>query len=830
MQALWRRNIFQLQSNVKWPLKYPLRVWRANYSVEGTNQNPIDPLEVPSGPSEDPDYHKGVIWFDNIFPFKLPLFDPRTFYFERHAASYVNEKKYEALLPAKFPEGAVFKAINADPNLKEGGLYLEFKYKGGTVEEAVEAIQNHLENTKPVLDFLKVNAYQVKGTPWVEDLVSRKPSPRLHVQFIGPDLTVESLFREFRGFGRIVDIVLQPSSSKDLPRFASVHFLRKRSATSARNCIHGEVFGGTKLLIGYEKVESFWHKAWQWINTNMRISVFLILAFIASFTFIVFDPWRVNSITNRLTGRYSLTHVTSTLQRIWTQLRALFNQINPYYVEPEEIPKESQFQSLFNQINPFYVEPTDNDSGDMSKWSERQEQIHRLSTLLKQTPDNFILISGPRGSGKTQFIEEILSNKKFKLKIRCDELVGKSDFQLLSYLSSQVNFFPTFGFMAQLGGYIDMLITATTGAKGTFTTTNEGEINKILECVTLALEKITFQQQKKRQDLLKMYEADGIDEDELAIIQSVEYPVVVIDDFLGKENIRGQHVYDILAKWAAQLAEYRICQVVFVSENPSATRALGKVLPTKSVEHFHLADAKPETALEYVKKYLGPDYSITSNDIAGLGGRMHDLDIFVTKLLAGLKAKDAFDDMVHHAVSSLRKIGRLSDFDHADSSWTPIQFWKVVELLSEKPEVSFDELCIHPIFGGNPVPLHHMERAGIITCSQKHDRPYLIRPGRPLYKAAFELMAGDEKQQWYMRALTAKQLHADYTKKVRALEEELTELTNIQYQTGNGLGFSRDNITTRREFVVKMIGYYGDRAKSYMETELKYKGLLKLKE
>jgi RNA recognition motif. (a.k.a. RRM, RBD, or RNP domain) len=91
-------------------------------------------------------------------------------------------------------------------------------------------------------------------------LISRVPSRRLHVEFYGPDLTVEDIYREFRVFGRIVDIILQKSSDKETPRYASVQFFRKRAATSARNCIHGELFGQTRLAIGYEVNQGWWYK------------------------------------------------------------------------------------------------------------------------------------------------------------------------------------------------------------------------------------------------------------------------------------------------------------------------------------------------------------------------------------------------------------------------------------------------------------------------------------------------------------------------------------------------------------------------------------------
>lgn len=119
------------------------------------------------------------------------MFDPRSLWIKNYANKFVNEQKYSRLIPSKFPSGSEFIFLDAEPNLKEGGLFLEFKYKGGTVLEAIEIIQEHVKknNIRSTFNFAKVNAFQVKGRPWVEDLISRIPSSTLHVEFYGPDLT-----------------------------------------------------------------------------------------------------------------------------------------------------------------------------------------------------------------------------------------------------------------------------------------------------------------------------------------------------------------------------------------------------------------------------------------------------------------------------------------------------------------------------------------------------------------------------------------------------------------------------------------------------------------
>ena len=496
---------------------------------------------APTMPQEDPTYHKAIVWFENVFPFRIPLIDPRTPLIKRYAAAFVENKSYTRFIPEKFPSGSDFKITAVDHNLKEGGMYVEFKYKGGTIEEAIDTIRHHLveNNVRSYFNLQKINAFQVKGRPWVEDLVSRVPSRRLHVEFIkGPDLTVEALFREFRVFGRIMDIKLQKSTDKEVPRYASVQFVRKRAATSARNCIHGELFGETTIAIGYEENQGWWYKAWSWVNSNMRISVFLIVGALAGISYVVFDPWRRFSIKNHITGRYSLMQYTKSASKWW---HVLTNTLKNSFSRPKDQSTNEDMKS--------------------NQWSERRTQTQSLQAVFHQQPESIIVISGPKGSGKSAFILDALSNQKSQLVVRCDELVGKGDYQALSNLSGQFNFFPTFGFVSQLSGFIDTVITATTGAKANLTTTTDGECRKILDCATLALQDITEKQIQERTKLLK----SAAESESQVSIPEVTYPIIVIEDFLSKENVKEQYIYDLLTQWAAQLCEYRLAHVIFVS-------------------------------------------------------------------------------------------------------------------------------------------------------------------------------------------------------------------------------------------------------------------------
>jgi len=169
---------------------------------------------------------------------------------------YAGDRKAEAekeLLPPDSVYPHAFTLTRVQPNPKEGGMLVHFSYSGD-IQEAVNVIREHLEDHefRPLLTWGKVRAFLVKGRPFVEDIVRSVPASRLKVEFNGPELSTEILYKEFRPFGKIVEIIPANPLSKDTLKSASIYFSRLRGATSARNCMHGAKFGNTELSLGYE--------------------------------------------------------------------------------------------------------------------------------------------------------------------------------------------------------------------------------------------------------------------------------------------------------------------------------------------------------------------------------------------------------------------------------------------------------------------------------------------------------------------------------------------------------------------------------------------------
>lgn len=154
--------------------------------------------------------------------------------------------------------------------------------------------------------------------------------------------------------------------------------MRKRAATSARNCIHGEKFGETTLQIGYEKKENPFNNFAKGFNSNLKLSIPLLLALVAGISFAIFDPWREFSITNQLTGRFDLSQYRKNASRSFD---LLYDIVHDYiWAKEAHEPKQISVQA----------------------WSEREDEALRLSSNLKHAPDSLTLIQGPKGSGKTK--------------------------------------------------------------------------------------------------------------------------------------------------------------------------------------------------------------------------------------------------------------------------------------------------------------------------------------------------------------------------------------------------------------------------------------------
>jgi len=323
---------------------------------------------------------------------------------------------YETLNMVKrsIPETAPIKVTEILPRLKDGGAFVKFSYAADVTAKDVEKqIAEHLKQhpIKPWFSpFQRVRTSLVIGKPWLEDLY-RFPSSRIKVEFVPTtpggevaELSQEILYSLFRQYGKLAEISSQPADSKILPKYATLDFSRMRHAIMAKNCLHGlkvteEAGGGkagTVLRLSFEpKMKSHWIK--DWLVNHPRVVIPAVAALIATITVAVFDPIRTFFIKAHVDHAFSLKD-------------------NKLY---------KWFKSQASDFLDFRGHHRSEDISLSAIWDDRKSVIDQLHTWLIETADTFIIVQGPRGSGKKELVvDQALKDRRNTLIIDCKPIQG----------------------------------------------------------------------------------------------------------------------------------------------------------------------------------------------------------------------------------------------------------------------------------------------------------------------------------------------------------------------------------------------------------------------
>ncbi|KAG0369921.1 mitochondrial escape protein 2 [Gamsiella multidivaricata] len=759
-----------------------------------------------------------MLYFDNAYPLKMGWWDIRYSLLRPGWKSLERKAKMELVPPE-----------NAMPfHFKIGGI----EPRSYTTREALKEIESRCEQHLISHDhymwfnFQKVRAFLVKGAPFLEDMASRYPTSRIRIEYTG-DLNVEGLYALFRKYGKIMDIVMLPPV-KDMPKQAIVQYSFMRASTSAKSCLHGSEINGVRLNVTYERTLQG-NAIWTWLTNHPRITVPLGGMALAGVSFVIFDPMRVFSMHAKITQ--------------------LFN-MNEYLIL-KWLRKETIGRLTRAPIDPSQA----------TGWREREQEEERLRNWLLIPPESFAIIHGPRGAGKTEMVDYVIKDKKHKVVISCEELANaRSESEVLTNLAKQVGYVPLFQFMSTINNMMDMAITATTGQKAGLSATFEGQMKKILDTLTIAIQQAsptknmssyspeaimkkieaTIEEKARHEEMIKAGECGTSthtlesrraararakkrrqEGEDTKWVDPDEIPIIVIDGYMSRE--KGPHTKELwtyLADWAAVLVENHVAHVVFLTNNVAAAKPLAKALPNMTFETIVLADASLESALEYVYKHLDRDeFPDLIKSVQTIGGRLTDLELFVQKIKSGLSPEDAVNDIRGRAVVEVRK--SAFDFDSTDGrtlSWTPIQFWAVMKQLAAGEAANFDELKIHSLFKNDESPFAAMEQAELITIVHRNGRPYALRPGKPIYRAAFQEILSDIGFNAVMELESATFLEKEEMVKVAKWEAELKELSNLLHKDGSWLFGGRSvpkEVDTRVKWLMKKLAESHARVEAY---------------
>jgi RNA12 protein/RNA recognition motif. (a.k.a. RRM, RBD, or RNP domain) len=752
--------------------------------------------------------NEGILFFDNIFPLKLQWLSRIPFFNPDQSLPALLRRVNNPNVALADPTGIVQRALPSTvplkitdviPRVREGGAYVKFSHDSSITAEELESTVKAYMLEKPIRPWFnplrRVRAFLVRGKPWIEDL-HRLPSSRLKIEFLptspetsAAELTQERLYTLFRRYGKLAQITPQPFDSKALPKYAVVEYDRMRFASMAKNCMHGFVVGeaegggkaGTVLKMSYEP-KYRGHTFWDWLTNHPRIVLPILVALLTSVGIAIFDPIRVFYIKVHVTHGLNLGNYKD-----WIVVKWIRSQISKGYDLILHRRKRGDDESL------------------RIVWEDRKDDIQQLRTWLIETADTFIVVQGPRGAGKKELVmEEALKDRPNKLVIDCKRVLeARGDSATIAAAAAEVGYRPVFSWMNSISSMIDLAAMGTIGAKTGFSETVDNQLAKIWNSTATALKQIALSYRRREDNDAELGDDDWLD-------AHPEYrPVVIIDNFLHKSNEGNvSMVYDKLAEWGARLTSSNIAHVIFLTTDVSFSKSLSKALPDRVFRQITLGDCTPEVAKKMVLRYIDADnrYESSTNReeeedskagetkqtssrsrsdldeldsvIQVLGGRLTDLEFLARRIQGGESPGSAVRQIIEQSASEILKM-YLLDVDTSGRKWSPQQAWFLIKELAANGTLKYNELLLNSLLSNGEAVLQSLEQAELITITSKNGRPQSVKPGKPVYHAAFEYLTEDEVLKARLDLAILTELIAAENKNLDKAESELKVLAEL---------------------------------------------------
>lgn len=433
-------------------------------------------------------------------------------------------------------------------------------------------------------------------------------------------------------------------------------------------------------------------------------------------------------------------------------------------------------------------------------WDDRRGDIEQIRTWLMETADTFIVVQGPRGSGKKELVlDEALKGRRNTLHIDCKPIQeARGDSSTIFAAAREVGYRPVFSWMNTFSSMIDLAAQGTIGTKTGFSETLDSQLQKIWQNTTNALKELALEGRNKDD------KDSELGDDEYLEAHPERRPVVVIDNFLHKSQ-ESSLVYDKISEWAAGLTTGNVAHVIFLTNDVSFSKSLSKALPDRVFRQVSLGDCSPEVAKRFVVNHLNADAdegsknekkslpSETREDLDELdgcidilGGRLTDLEFLARRIKTGESPNKAVQQIIDQSASEILKmyildIGTASS-NGATRSWTPEQAWLLIKSLATTPSLRYNELLLSDTFKSSDGALLALEQFELITIVSQNGRPHSIKPGKPVYQAAFKQLVADRVLKARLDLAVLTQLIGIETKAIDKAEAELALLGGLPGQ------------------------------------------------
>jgi len=320
------------------------------------------------------------LYFDSVFPIRISALDPRILWAKVTQDSVVDQIR--TIIPTRYETDVDLRIESISPRAKDGGLFVHISFippritssegqKSAEllVNEAVESwlreqINKSAVQYKPWYIFGQSQVHIVKGRPWTEDM-DRFPNSAIRIEFTnGNPPSQEEIYELARSYGRIRDIFPDPKSP-------TVQFRSTRSAAAARNSLDGYTLpsGQTLHILYKDRVKA--HAARQWLADHPRITVPVFAVLLGGLSFLVFDPIRSWFVQAKVEGTFDPEQYKALS---WLKRETLGR------LGLKSAKKESDVVANATGIE-----------------QERENAAEALEGWLKDLPDAFINVVGPRG-------------------------------------------------------------------------------------------------------------------------------------------------------------------------------------------------------------------------------------------------------------------------------------------------------------------------------------------------------------------------------------------------------------------------------------------------
>lgn len=613
---------------------------------------------------------------------------------------------------------------------RDGGAFVTFKMPAATTKQLYnKSIMYNLQaKIKGMHRVIKTEIWAVKGIPWIEDL-GRYPVRSLKIKHNG-DLSQESIYAMFRRYGKIADIRLDNG-------FTVVTYWYLNSAICARHCLTGCEIGedGVSVHIHYMRKVSE-NPLVVFIRDHPRISIPMIMALIASFAILVFDPIRSWFIQEKIKGEFD-----------WNKNQLLGGLWKGY------ITTKNKVKGMLN---------LNSDAGDWELWKgiedlmeERNKIAKEVKIWLEENVNSLIVIQGPPGSGKRNLVNNlILGDRPNVLVVDCENVIkSRKDYQVIQNMAHEIGYFPVFGFLTSISSFVDLFVKSLTGQSAGLSESKETQIQAMLNLSIASIRDLALT------DYRKLLDTEGFHMKEEDYLQQNpnKKAVIVIDRFQAarKKNQENAFIYKQLAEWASNLVQLNIAHVIFITDDVGSIQELVSSLPTSPLKRVMLSNASFEASNIYVQHALSNDFKEKEfgSDLqlytSMLGGRMRDLQMFVRRIKSGDSPKEAIEGLTQQAIEQLAQVFLTSTKDYG---FNVSQAWQMIKLISNAKEdnkenfVPYQDIFLLPMFKKDTIKiLQNMENVELVRLVRVDGVIIGVLPAKPLFGKAFKQMVDDRE-------------------------------------------------------------------------------------